>query len=69
MSCPLRKKISSVGSGKPSPKSSLLNKNEPTVTEEERREQDTRRILRSIFVQDLMVATLVSKDLRLSSSQ
>jgi len=64
------KKLSSVGSGKPSPKSSLLTKNEPMVTEEERREQDTRRILRSLFVQDLMVATLVgSKDIRLSSSQ
>jgi len=67
---PTSKKPSTVASGKPSTKSSLLTKNEPTVTEEERKEQDTRRILRSLFVQDLMLATLVgSKDLRLSSSQ
>jgi len=51
--------VSHSGKTLTSSKSSLIT-TEPSVTEEERRELETRRILRSLFVQDMMVATLLS---------
>eukprot|EP01103_Thecamoeba_quadrilineata_P014060 TRINITY_DN4077_c0_g1_i2.p1 TRINITY_DN4077_c0_g1~~TRINITY_DN4077_c0_g1_i2.p1 ORF type:complete len:222 (-),score=22.98 TRINITY_DN4077_c0_g1_i2:145-810(-) len=48
--------------GSQTTRTSLIVRNEPTLNEEEQREKESKRVLRSVFVQELMLSSFFGED-------